>query len=147
MKSQRTVSTQPARIIYLIVASVSCAPLLASPLIYSPNNPSFGGNPINGSVLMNAAQAQNKIEDPSQEEEEESPLEEFNERLQRALLNRLTNTLSQTFVDEDGNLVPGQTATTDFIIDIVDLGDGRVQVTTTDRITGDATSFSVESNF
>ena len=97
---------------------------------------------------MNSAQAQNKIKDPAQEEDEElSPLEEFNDRLQRALLNRLTNTLSQTFVDEEGNLIPGQTETTDFIIDIIDLGDGRVQVSTTDRITGEATTFSVESSF
>ncbi|PBO82878.1 MAG: hypothetical protein COB95_00920, partial [Nitrosopumilales archaeon] len=43
------------------------------------------------------------------DDDELSPLEEFNDRLQRALLNRLTNTLSQTFVDEEGNLIPGQT--------------------------------------
>lgn len=119
---------------------------VASSLIYSPNNPSFGGSPINGSVLLNAAQAENKFKDPSQEEEEMTPLEEFNDRLQRSLLNRLTNTLSQTFVDDEGNLIPGQTATEDFIIDVIDLGDNQVQVTTTDRISGEATTFIVESN-
>lgn len=150
MKYQKIDRLSIARITLLAMALnlITPASLFASSLIYMPNNPSFGGNYLNGSVLMNSAQAQNKIKDPAQEEDEElSPLEEFNDRLQRALLNRLTNTLSQTFVDEEGNLIPGQTETTDFIIDIIDLGDGRVQVSTTDRITGEATTFSVESSF
>ncbi|PCI42123.1 MAG: curli assembly protein CsgF [Moraxellaceae bacterium] len=150
MKYQKIGRPPLIRLVFITIVFglLTPASLLASSLIYVPNNPSFGGNYLNGSVLMNSAQAQNKLKDPAQEEDDEiSPLEEFNDRLQRALLNRLTNTLSQTFVDEEGNLIPGQTETTDFIIDIIDLGDGRVQVSTTDRITGEATTFSVESSF
>jgi len=38
-----------------ITASV---PALASELVYHPVNPTFGGNPLNGSFLLSTAQAQ-----------------------------------------------------------------------------------------
>lgn len=100
---------------------------------------------MNGSVLLNKAQAQNSIKEPQVAEEEVSALQDFNNRLQRSLLNRLTSTLSNSFVDQDGALIPGKTETSDFIIEIVDQGDGSVSVTTTDRITGDGTTFTVQS--
>jgi len=133
----------------LLISILTPAPILASPLIYVPQNPSFGGSPINGSVLMSSAQAQNKIKDPglADDDEEETPLDEFNERLQRALLSRLTNTLSDTLVDDEGNLVPGTTETSDFTVIITDLGDGEVRVETVDRATGDSTIFTVQSRF
>jgi curli production assembly/transport component CsgF len=36
------------------------APALAGTMIYTPTNPTFGGNPLNGSYLFNSAQAQNQ---------------------------------------------------------------------------------------
>ena len=33
-------------------------------LVYQPINPNFGGNPLNGSYLLNSAQAQNTYTDP-----------------------------------------------------------------------------------
>jgi len=33
-------------------------PALASELVYHPVNPTFGGNPLNGSFLLSTAQAQ-----------------------------------------------------------------------------------------
>ena len=117
----------------------------ASELIYTPKNPSFGGNPLNGTYLLNLAQVQNSIKDPATQNDELTAIDEFNDRLQRSLLNRLTNTLSNNFVDESGNLVPGTTETSDFIIEITDNGSGTLTVTTTDKITGDATSFIVGS--
>lgn len=117
----------------------------AAPLYYTPTNPSFGGNPLNGSVLLNNANAQNDYSDPD-DDEDETALGEFNDRLQRSLLNRLTNTLAAQLVDEEGNLVPGVTETTDFTIEIIDLGDGTTSISTTDRLTGDTTTFTVSNN-
>ncbi|MBL4794706.1 MAG: curli assembly protein CsgF [Pseudomonadales bacterium] len=119
---------------------------VATEMVYMPYNPSFGGSPLNGSILLNAAQAQNDKKDPALMKSEESALDEFNDRLQRALLNRLTNTLAGSFVDDDGNLIPGETETFDFLISIVDSGDGMLTVTTTDKVSGSATTFMVESN-
>ncbi|MFT7558262.1 MAG: curli production assembly/transport component CsgF [Flavobacteriales bacterium] len=123
-----------------------CSPaVLSSSLVYTPTNPSFGGSALNGSILLNSANAQNTIKDPDLEEEEETALDEFNDRLQRSLLSRLTSSIAGNFVDADGSLIPGQTTTEDFIIDVIDEGDGSVRVTTTDRNTGDSTTFIVES--
>ena len=96
----------------------------AAPLYYTPTNPSFGGNPLNGSVLLNNANAQNDYSDPD-DDEDETALGEFN---------------------EEGNLVPGVTETTDFTIEIIDLGDGTTSISTTDRLTGDTTTFTVSNN-
>lgn len=117
----------------------------ASELLYTPVNPSFGGSPLNGNFLLNSAQVQNTYIDPALEEEEESALDDFNNRLQRSLLNRLTSSLSSSFVDDDGNLVPGEVETSDFSVSIVDEGNGTLSVTTTDKVTGDSTTFIVNS--
>ncbi len=117
----------------------------ASSLVYTPVNPSFGGSPLNGNMLLGSAQAQNTYKDPDLEDDDESALDDFNDRLQRSVLNRLTNSIAGNFVADDGSLIPGQTVTEDFIIDVVDEGDGTIRVTTTDRNTGDSTTFIVES--
>ncbi len=119
--------------------------VFASSLLYTPVNPSFGGSPLNGNMLLNSAQAQNTIKDPDLEDDEENALDDFNDRLQRSLLSRLTSSIASNFVDDTGSLIPGQTVTEDFVIDVIDEGDGRVRVTTTDRNTGDSTTFIVES--
>ena len=128
----------------LLVASTFSLHATASDLVYTPVNPSFGGNPLNGNMLLNNAQAENDISDPSLDEELNA-LDDFNDRLQRALLTRLTRSVTSSIIDDMGNLIPGQTVTTDFIIDVVDEGDGTLSVTTTDRNTGDETVFRVEA--
>jgi curli production assembly/transport component CsgF len=47
----------------ILAAFALCAivtPVGAGTLIYTPTNPTFGGNPLNGSYLFNSAQAQNQ---------------------------------------------------------------------------------------
>jgi curli production assembly/transport component CsgF len=133
-------------LVVFVLGLLSISPAFASGFVYQPKNPSFGGSPLNGSILLNSAQAQNTIKDPNIEEEtEETALEEFNSRLQRSLLSRLTNSIASTFVDDDGSLIPGQTITEDFVIDVIDQGDGSIRVTTTDRTTGNSTTFIVGS--
>jgi curli production assembly/transport component CsgF len=43
-----------------IMAAAIAAPAHAGTLVYTPTNPSFGGNPLNGSTLLGTAQAQNQ---------------------------------------------------------------------------------------
>ncbi|CAM5210441.1 hypothetical protein CDEF62S_05979 [Castellaniella defragrans] len=40
------------------LAVLTAAPAMAGQLIYTPVNPSFGGNPLNGSYLLSKAQAE-----------------------------------------------------------------------------------------
>lgn len=42
----------------IMVGISAAAPALASQMVYHPVNPTFGGNPLNGSSLLSTAQAQ-----------------------------------------------------------------------------------------
>lgn len=125
---------------YLIYLS----PCYATELVYTFENPSFGGNPLYGPALLNNAQAQNDEPDSLADQ---TPLDKFNETLQRSILNRLSSSVAGQVIGNQGELIPGTVETTDFVIDIVDVGGGLLTVTTTDKATGTSTSFSIDNNF
>jgi curli production assembly/transport component CsgF len=56
---------------WLLVAATSVAlpagPALASQLTYTPVDPSFGGNPLNGSFLLQSAQTQKRFPFPTED--------------------------------------------------------------------------------
>lgn len=117
----------------------------ATELIYSPVNPAFGGNPLNGAALLNAAQAQNKKKDPNDalsRQGTSSPLQQFNDTLQRSVLSQLAAAATSQVIN-GGRLVPGTVETNNFNITVSDLGGGTLQITTTDKVTGASTSFQV----
>jgi curli production assembly/transport component CsgF len=116
----------------------------ADELVYEPINPSFGGSSLNGNWLLNQAQAQ---DDTEQEKDELSGLDEFNNLLQRSILSRLASAITGSIIGEGGELNTGTIETSDFIIDIVDLGDGILSITTTDILTGETTSFEINNSF
>ena len=121
----------------------------ATEMVYTPINPSFGGNPNNGVVLLNNASATNKHKDPSSSLTSNSllqktPLQTFNDNLERAILGQLASSASQKLLGgTGGGLTPGTVETGNFTIRISDLGGGALQVTTTDKVTGVSTSFQV----
>ena len=78
--------------------------------------------------------------------EQLTPLEEFNERLQRALLGRISSAVSQDILDGDGNIVPGVFETLDYTINITDLGGGVMRIDTTDKATGNVTTIEVRND-
>ncbi|TFW09331.1 curli assembly protein CsgF [Oxalobacteraceae bacterium OM1] len=132
---------------FLIATSALCAHASASELVYVPANPSFGGNPLNGGVFLNAAQAQNKTKDPeaaaAAKSTQQSSLQQFNDILERSVLSRLATAATSGIMGSNGQLVPGVVNTGNFTIQISDLGGGLLQVTTTDKATGASTSFQV----
>jgi len=119
----------------------------ASELVYTPVNPSFGGSTLNGSVLLNAAQAQNKTKDPDAPKPltstQQTSLQQFNDILERSVLSRLASAATSGIMGPTGQLIPGKVSTGNFDIQISDLGGGLLQVTTTDKVTGASTSFQV----
>lgn len=119
----------------------------ATELVYTPVNPSFGGSPLNGSVLLNAAQAQNKTKDPDAPKPltstQQTSLQQFNDILERSVLSRLASAATSGIMGPNGQLIPGTVSTGNFNIQISDLGGGVLQVTTTDKVTGASTSFQV----
>ncbi len=130
----------------LAALSLASNALPASELIYTPVNPSFGGSPLNGSHLLNLANSQNDYQDPNSTlNKDKNSLEQFNERLQRSILSRLTTALSGNIIGSNGKINPGNFETTDFIINVEDLGSEGMRVTTTDKLTGDETVFEISA--
>jgi curli production assembly/transport component CsgF len=117
----------------------------ASELAYVPNNPSFGGNPLNGPVLLNQAQAQNHFTEKSSSSASsgQTALTQFNSMLQSAILSRVSSAVTSSIVGANGQLVPGIVETTDFRISITNLPGGLLQIVTTDKNTGQTTQFQV----
>jgi curli production assembly/transport component CsgF len=120
----------------------------ANPLVYAPVNPTFGGNPLNGSYLLNRAQTQDRWKDPDaaspfNPQSSQSQLEQFNSALQQAVLSRISAAVSSTIVGPDGKLIPGTVETQNFLITISDLGGNRIRIVTTDKLSGSTTSFDI----
>jgi curli production assembly/transport component CsgF len=75
--------------------------------------------------------------------EQKTPLEQFNETLERQVINRLTMAATSKIMGPNGQPIPGTLETDNFIISIADLGGGMLSVTTTDKLTGTSTNFIV----
>jgi curli production assembly/transport component CsgF len=82
-------------LLFLLLAGTAAA----GTLVYTPINPSFGGNPQNGSFLLNEAQAQNKFTAPSSSSSPGSaPLTQgqiFAQELTSQLYSSLANQITQ----------------------------------------------------
>lgn len=118
----------------LLLLGMACAQ--ATELVYVPVNPNFGGSPLNGATLLNQAQAQNKTKDPEQASGKQTPLEQFNDSLQRAVLGRLAAAATSNVVGSDGTLKPGTVETNDLLISVIDLGGGSYRIITLEKTTG-----------
>jgi curli production assembly/transport component CsgF len=132
----------------VLLSAVHGTPTFATELVYVPVNPNFGGSPLNGSVLLNSAQATNKHKDPDAQRAAaaatapKTGLQQFNDMLERSILSQLSGAAAGRVIN-GGKLVPGSVDTVNFRIDISDLGGGLLLVTTTDKSTGASTSFQV----
>lgn len=129
-----------------LLAALCALPLsaaLAGPLVYVPVNPSFGGNPLNGSVLLNEAQAQNDYRAPVARKTPGDRLAAFEEALQNAVLSRVQSAAIRQIVNVDGGLIPGTVETQDFIITVANNGDGTVTITTQDKTTNQVSQFTI----
>ncbi|MCF4998480.1 curli production assembly protein CsgF [Pseudomonas syringae] len=110
----------------------------ATELVYTPVNPSFGGNPLNGTWLLNNAQAQNDYDDPDLKSRTTvagtSALERFTSQLQSRLLGQLLDNIST------GNT--GSLSTDAFIVNVID-DSGALSIEVTDRATGEISEILV----
>jgi curli production assembly/transport component CsgF len=101
----------------------------ATELIYTPVNPSFGGNPQNGTFLLNKAQAQN---DNKPSADDKDFVSRFKESLERNIINSITRRVA------DGEIKDGEYNTGDFRIQVATVGNG-VMLTITNIATGEVT--------
>ncbi|GAA78151.1 curli production assembly/transport component CsgF [Pseudoalteromonas sp. BSi20495] len=85
------------RIIIFIITTLSFS-AAATEIIYTPINPSFGGNPLNANMLLSKAQAQNKHKAPVIEK---SYTEQFQDSLERTYLNRMVREITDMAFGEN----------------------------------------------
>jgi len=112
---------------------------MSSQLVWTPINPSFGGNPYNASWLMSSAQAQNTLEEKAAVSPytERDPLEDFKNNLSRQVLSRLSSQLIRTAFGDKG-VEPGHYEVGGFIIDITE-NISSIGIEILDPATGDQT--------
>lgn len=105
----------------VIVSILGGAPLLAAELGYRPVNPSFGGNPLNGSQLLGIA----NIHKPKVEREVRSEAEFFQDQIQR----RILSAISAQIIDDlrDSETTEGIYEFDDFKLDYQTV-DGKVNL-------------------
>jgi curli production assembly/transport component CsgF len=118
---------------FVLVAVALChSEVMAGELVYTPTNPTFGGNPNNASGLMSAASAQNTYKAPSVTKTPTSALDRFTANLESAVLNRLTVTAVNGLFDADGKILANRTITAgNYTISITEEG-GNLVLTTSD---------------
>ncbi len=131
----------------LLMGLASAPEAAASEMVYVPINPNFGGNPLNAPGLLNSAQVTNKHKDPDAKTSssflQKTPLQQFNDMLERSILSRLSSAATSSILGTNGELTTGTVETGNFSINIAEEPSGLLQITTTDKVTGDSTSFQV----
>lgn len=112
----------------------------ATEIVYTPINPSFGGNPNNSAHLLSIAQAQDPFKAPVV-----SPVEAFNLSLQRSILSRLSSQALTTMFGTSTTLAAGTYDTAGYTIKVVDMGNGTLSLTSTDKASGGVSTFVINS--
>ncbi len=131
----------------LIWMLLACSAVHATELVYSPVNPSFGGNPANASGLMAIASAQNNHKAPATPAKEPlTALERFSANLESAVLSRLTNTAVSSLFDADGRILSGKTIVAGNYTIAITEENGNLVMTTTDSTNPGASARIVVGN-
>lgn len=140
----KTFTRRPLTVGHVAVAGLAGLliqlPAFATDLVYTPTNPAFGGSPLNGSHLLATAQAQN----PYRASSPNTPLQNFNNSLQQAILNRLSTLTLSTMFGTGSKLLPGTYDTEAYTISVVENA-GVLTISTTDKKTGAVVSFEVSA--
>ena len=127
----------------LALALMGCAGFSASAqeLVYTPVNPSFGGDSFNSAHLLGIANAQNDYKDPESTQTGNSQVDQFLRQLQSRLLSSLAAQVNDAIFGEN----PQESGTITFgdqTITFVRLLDS-VALTITDTATGAITEISI----
>jgi curli production assembly/transport component CsgF len=83
-----------------ICCAISAQPAQASDLVYTPINPSFGGNPFNSAHLLGIANSINKYKDPSAVDSS-NPANQFLRTIQSRLLSAVATQVTDLIFGEN----------------------------------------------
>ncbi len=130
--------------ILLLLMVFGASSVFAQALVYTPQNPSFGGNTFNHQWMMSEATAQNGFTDDGSSKYDpysRNPLDDFQESLNRQILSQLSRQLIGDAFGED-QIKEGRYELGDYIIDISEGAEG-VNIYILDNTTGDETTVVV----
>lgn len=114
-----------------------------SNLTFEFTNPSFGGNPLNGSFLLNSAQAQNDLGDKN-DPFTRDPLASFEESLVRQSLSAMARKIVNDLFNSEEGLGDGGVYNTDqFQIEVITTDPDVVLVSITDFQTNQTTVIEI----
>jgi len=127
---QRPFQRLPGFIAGLLV----CTNCMATELVYTPINPTFGGNPAYASGLQANASAQNQTKAPPvAQATPATALQRFTQQLESAVLSRLTLAAVNGLFDAEGKVLPNRTVTAgNYVIAITTDASGNLVLTTSD---------------
>jgi len=131
--------------IFAVALALSIAPATAQDFVYQPKNPAFGGSPNNFSWMFQGAQAQKDFEDDTPDFRRD-PLQNFQDQLQRRILNELSREIVGSRVGDSGIDFgqEGRFEFGDFLVEVEEGPDGlRIQII--NALTGDASTVTVPS--
>ena len=129
--------------VYLIVFTSYAS---AQELVYTPVNPSFGGNPFNSSHLLATAEVDRPDEDSSSSSFGSASGSTQTSFFVRQLESRILSRLSLDIVDAifgDDSEPSGQFTFGDTVLTFETLLDGTIVVEIIDTVTGDITTIEV----
>jgi len=112
--------------------------------VYTPTNPAFGGNTFNYQWMLSSAQAQNTIKEDIEDFDpfaERDPLADFEESLNRQILNQITRELVYNQFGEIG-LTEGTYELGSYQIEVAP-GEGGIEIQIFDISTGGETKITV----
>lgn len=116
--------------------------IVSDELVWTPINPSFGGNPYNATWLMNSAKIQNQYpEEVPDKDYQKDPLEQFQENLNRQLLRRLASSIVDQIYGDSG-VNEGSYSVGDYLIDIEER-ETSVVIMIDDMATGNQTLMEI----
>jgi len=115
----------------------------AQDLVYKPVSPTFGGDALNYNGLISMATAQNGFTDPNLVDPfNQDPLEDFNESLQRQILNQLSRELIGGQLGDDFLSEGGITQVGNFQVNVSEGLEG-LSVILTDLNNGGTTQLTI----
>lgn len=128
----------------LILFILSTMDALATQMVYTPVNPSFGGSPLNGNWLLGMAQAQNTHVEKSSYSYSNDIVDNFEESLTRQVLYNISRKIVEdTFGSSDSDLGEGHYEFGDYVIDVQSTEGESVKVFINDITTGNSTTVEV----
>ena len=134
----------PINIVYFIVFSSFAS---AQELIYTPINPSFGGNPFYSSHLLATAEIDRPDDDSSSssfgsDRTETTQTSFFVRQLENRILSRLSLDIVDAIFGDDSE-PSGEFTFGDTVLTFETLLDGTIVVEIIDNLTGDTTTIEV----